>query len=95
MKLANLAEKAVDIYRQNPLMDGTLDLRRRGELKGIIGAIASQKHLHRTISSMRSEGYQENSPAIRVFLNRLEPIESLLKRYEVAYGQITKLPYLT
>lgn len=95
MSLADLALKAVEIYRDNPTLDGSISKNRRRELKAVIGAISSQRCLHQTISSMRSEGYQENSRAIREFLNRLEPIEALLKRYEVAYGQISKLPYLT
>lgn len=95
MSLADLAKVAVELYRDSPLMDGRLPKERRIQLKRTIGCIASQHHLHKTISSMRSEGYQENSQAMRVMFSRLTDVEAELKRLEVAYGTITKLPYLT
>ena len=95
MKLADAVQKAVEIYRQNPTLDAKLGKQRRGELRGVIGCVASQGHLQRTISDMRFAGYQENSPAIRLFYNRLSEVEAQLKQFEVAYGSITKLPYLT
>lgn len=95
MTLTNAVEKIVENYRQNPTLPATLSLERRQEIKAIIGAIASQKQLQKTLSNMRSAGYQENSPALRIFQDRLRVVETTLKNLEGTYGKITNLQYQT
>lgn len=95
MNLIDLVEKAVEGYRHTPIMDGSLNLESRMELRTLIGAVASQKHLRTTLSEMRSAGYQENSPALKVFKDRLRNVETTLKTLEGKYGKITSIQYQT
>lgn len=92
MTLATLIEQAVEKNRNSPIVSSKGGA---SELKKIIGAVASQKMLQRTLSNMRSAGYQENSPALRIFIDRLRVIEGTLKNLEGTYGKITNLQYQT
>ncbi len=95
MSLKEVVQQTMETIRDNPNWPMKMDPQSRKNAKELLCAVASQRHLQNTIRDMQSTGYSENSPAIRVFLNRLEEVENTLKRYEVAYGEVSKLPYLT
>ena len=95
MNQVEVVKKVAENYRHNPTIDATLSFQLRGELKGIIGCVASQAHLQQTLSDMRSQGYKESGNAYKNFLGRLAAVEHQLKQYEGIYGKLTALQYLT